>query len=267
MRHPPSCFNAIRLGLIHLVCLIFHGLIQTSHADVIAQTRQTGTTLQARDGIAQQCEAAAMVAGRMAGIPEHVLPAIALVESGRRGADGRMHPWPWSINVAGTDHVFDSRAEAVAAVRAAQESGTKSIDIGCLQVNLAHHPHAFATLEQGFDPMTNAIYAASFLRDLHAQSGSWAKAIAEYHSATPALGEAYRQKVMAVLNRTGTDLPANVTAEAAIPHAAGWAEARGLLSGGSRALTAPMAGATGRGLDAYRARPVPVTGQIGKSSG
>ena len=204
----------------------------------------------------------------MAGIPEHVLSAIAQVESGRRGADGQLHPWPWSINVAGTDHVFDSRAEAVAAVRAAQDSGTKSIDIGCLQVNLAHHPHAFATLEQGFDPMTNALYAASFLRDLHAQSGSWAKAIAEYHSATPALGEAYRQKVMAVLTRSGTELPGEAAANGAIAHAPGWTEARGLLSGGGRGgLAAPIVGATGRGLEAYRARPVPVTGRIGSRSG
>ena len=180
-----------------------------------------------------------------------------------------MHPWPWSINVAGTDHVFDSRAEAIAAVKAFQAAGTKSIDIGCLQVNLLHHPHAFGSLEQGFDPMQNALYAAAFLRDLHAQSGSWAKAIAEYHSATPALGEAYRQKVMAVLAAGGVEIAGELDAAGNAAHVPGWMAAHGAAgaAGVSRALSTPLAGATGRGLEAYRARPVAITGRIGVRSG
>ena len=47
----------------------------------------------------------------------------------------------------------------------------RSIDIGCAQVNLMHHPDAFASLEQAFDPMANADYAARFLKQLHDTHG------------------------------------------------------------------------------------------------
>jgi soluble lytic murein transglycosylase-like protein len=73
----------------------------------------------------------------------------------------------------------------------------KSIDVGCLQVNLMYHPDAFATLEQAFDPRTNANYAARFLNTLYAGDKDWAHAIAAYHSETPILGDAYRVLVMA----------------------------------------------------------------------
>jgi soluble lytic murein transglycosylase-like protein len=73
----------------------------------------------------------------------------------------------------------------------------RSIDVGCLQVNLMYHPEAFASLEAAFDPRGNANYAARFLNSLYGGSKDWASAIAAYHSETPALGDAYRVLVMA----------------------------------------------------------------------
>src|SRR5438270_11402748 len=67
-----------------------------------------------------------------------------------------------------------------------------------MQVNLMHHPNAFPTLEQAFDPQTNATYAAHFLTQLFGQSHDWAKAAALYHSATPELGADYQRRVLAV---------------------------------------------------------------------
>ena len=194
-----------------------------------------------------------------------------------------MHPWPWSINVEGIDHVYANRAAAIAAVRDFQASGHHSIDVGCLQVNLMHHPSAFASLEQAFDPMENARYAASFLRDLHGQSGSWAKAIGDYHSATPALGETYRRKVMAVLGGVAPQdgLTAMGTPSGLGLRMPGWMAARrsaqqnsalfaaapatnALLptaeAGPSPNLTQSRGGGVGeiagRGLSSYRSRPV-----------
>ncbi len=68
------------------------------------------------------------------------------------------------------------RPQAVAAVRAMQARGIQSIDVGCGQINLMHHPDAFASLEQAFDPQANAVYAARFLKELFAQTGDWNKA-------------------------------------------------------------------------------------------
>jgi hypothetical protein len=199
------------------------------------------------------CRAAIAAAEQAGGIPQQLMSAIGRVESGRPDpATGIVAPWPWTINVEGQGSFFDTKAQAIEAVRAAQAQGKSSIDVGCMQVNLMHHPDAFPSLEAAFDPMVNAAYAAKFLNELHAQTGDWARAAAMYHSATPDIGAAYERKVLAV-----------------------WPEERRLaggppllaeLGGTPRAgallhLATPSAGVRGampmgRGLAAYRAAPI-----------
>ena len=60
-----------------------------------------------------------------------------------------------------------------------------------------HHPEAFVSLEEAFQPWSNAAYAAQFLRRLFGQTHDWAQAAGLYHSATPERGAAYRARVMA----------------------------------------------------------------------
>jgi hypothetical protein len=144
------------------------------------------------------CEAAATSAEYTAKLPPRLLSAISITETGRLDpATGHLRPWPWSIDVDGEGQFFETRENAIAAVRALQAQGVKSIDVGCMQVNLMYHPDAFATLEQAFDPTTNARYAAQFLNLLYAGTHDWSHAIAAYHSETPALGDAYRVLVLA----------------------------------------------------------------------
>ncbi|HEX5327570.1 MAG TPA: lytic transglycosylase domain-containing protein, partial [Acetobacteraceae bacterium] len=133
-----------------------------------------------------------------AGLPSGLLAALGRVESGRLDPQtGTVRPWPWTINVAGQGFFFPNKATAVAAVQELQADGIRSIDVGCLQVNLMYHPAAFASLEQAFDPAANARYAARFLNALYYRSRDWTQAIGEYHSETPTLGAAYRTRVMA----------------------------------------------------------------------
>jgi hypothetical protein len=147
---------------------------------------------------AQLCETAATTAEYTARLPPRLLGAISLTETGRVDpATGRMRPWPWTINAEGVGQFFDTRDQAVAAVRALQAKGVQSIDVGCMQVNLMYHPRAFASLDDAFDPTANANYAARFLNSLYAGSKDWPTAIAAYHSETPDLGDAYRVLVMA----------------------------------------------------------------------
>ena len=146
------------------------------------------------------CRAAVAAAERTGGIPPHLLAAISRVESGRRDpVTGDWHPWPWTINAEGQGAFYDTKAQAIAAVRALQASGVRSIDVGCAQINLMHHPDAFPNLEVAFDPQANETYAAQFLKELYGQTGDWTKAAATYHSATPDLAADYARKVMAVL--------------------------------------------------------------------
>jgi soluble lytic murein transglycosylase-like protein len=145
-----------------------------------------------------QCRAAILAAERAAALPPQLMAAIARVESGRVDAQGIVHPWPWTINAEGAGQYFDSKEAAIAAVRALQARGVQSIDVGCMQVNLAHHPQAFASLDQAFDPAANAAYAARFLNDLYATTRDWTRATAFYHSQTPERGELYQKRVAAV---------------------------------------------------------------------
>ncbi len=136
------------------------------------------------------------------GIPVHLLAAIASTESGRyHRALGLNLPWPWTINVEGKGYFFDSKQEAVAAVQQFHARGFRSIDVGCMQVNLHHHPYAFANLEQAFDPAYNVAYAARFHRQNFEKEGAWRKATADYHSRTPAFGEPYVRLVFGAWNR------------------------------------------------------------------
>ncbi|ONG58955.1 hypothetical protein BKE38_01155 [Pseudoroseomonas deserti] len=144
------------------------------------------------------CKAAVQAAEREAGLPPQLLAAIAQVESARPDPrSGAVAPWPWTINAEGAGQYFDNQQAAVAAARDLQSRGVRLIDVGCLQVNLHHHPTAFASLETAFDPLANARYAAAFLRRLQAASGDWVTAAGLYHSGTAERAEAYRLRVLA----------------------------------------------------------------------
>ncbi|GGG22938.1 hypothetical protein GCM10010964_08850 [Caldovatus sediminis] len=146
----------------------------------------------------QQCRAAIQLAERSHDLPPQLLHAIAQVESGRRHpTTGAFGPWPWTVNAEGQGRHFATREEAIAHVRQLQARGVRLIDVGCLQINLHHHPNAFASLEEAFDPVANARYAARFLKGLHAARRDWTLAAAHYHSQTPELAEAYRTRVLA----------------------------------------------------------------------
>jgi hypothetical protein len=144
------------------------------------------------------CRDQANAVEHVLGLPPGLLLAVGRVESGR--GDPTSHdvlPWPWSVNDEGTDHVFGSAFDAIAYVVAARARGSRSIDVGCFQVNLQYHPEAFANLTEAFDPAANARVAGDFLVELHGRSNSWESAVELYHSATPWRGAAYRDLVMA----------------------------------------------------------------------
>ncbi len=168
----------------------------------------------------QLCRPAIVAAEAGGRLPARLLEAIAVVESGRLDKQtGKRTPWPWTINAEGEGYFFDSKAQAIAAVQALQARGVVSIDVGCMQVNLMHHPNAFATLEQAFDPRINAYYAARFLNELYGRTTNWPLATAMYHSQTPELGAEYQRRVMAVWEHPSfvSSLPVYNTAFAAFP--------------------------------------------------
>lgn len=149
--------------------------------------------------VPQECMRALQTYERSYQIPQGLTTAVSLVETGRL-MGGRRLPWPWTINVGGQGKFFDTKDQAVAETRKLLEQGQRSIDVGCMQVNLRYHPTAFRTLEEAFDPATNVAYGTKFLSSLHSVQGSWEKAVERYHSSDDARREDYREKVMALWN-------------------------------------------------------------------
>ncbi len=145
---------------------------------------------------ASSCLDAATAAERAWTLPPDLIGAIGRVESGRPDrTTSRLIPWPWTVNAAGHGWYFETLDEAVGYVRMLQARGVRMIDVGCFQIDLFYHPLAFASLEQAFDPVANANYAARFLTALRGQGGSWPAAIAGYHAGGATEAAGYRQKV------------------------------------------------------------------------
>jgi soluble lytic murein transglycosylase-like protein len=151
------------------------------------------------------CTLAGAAAEQAASLPANILVSIGMIESGRADPlTGKVAPWPWTVNADGAGHYFESKADAIAYTRLAESSGAQDVDVGCFQISLQNHPDAFATLDDAFDPAANATYAAGFLTQLKAESGSWDTAIADYHSAVPAYGLPYQQRVLAAWHGIGS---------------------------------------------------------------
>jgi hypothetical protein len=170
-------------GAISVLCLL--ALMAPARAQIMV-------------GPGSPCEQAGRDAEHAFALPVGLLDAIGKVESGRWDPGlGRVVASPWAIDAGGQPYLSDNKANALQVTRALQGNGVSNIDVGCFQINLRSHPTAFGDLEQAFDPVANAQYAAKFLASLYTRLGNWQDAVAAYHSATPERGIPYQQAVYA----------------------------------------------------------------------
>jgi hypothetical protein len=150
-------------------------------------------------GFASSLDDCGAIADRMErsqDIPPGLLHAVALAESGRRHPfHGDSRAWPWTVRSGPESFYLPSKELALSKVRELRAAGRSNIDVGCMQINLGHHPRAFASLDDAFDPVSNVAYGARFLKQLREETLSWAKATGRYHSADPDRGQAYRARV------------------------------------------------------------------------
>lgn len=131
-------------------------------------------------------------------IKEHLLSTISNIESGQWDSTLQVRTaWPWTINAQGKGMYFQTKEEAVEKVKELQAKGVKSIDVGCMQVNMVFHGDAFENIEDAFDPYKNVEYAAKFLKRLYNKTDDdWMKAASHYHSKQPKKALAYKRKVL-----------------------------------------------------------------------
>ena len=145
---------------------------------------------------APECLSEAAAAEVRHHVPAGLLVSMALVESGRSGPNGTVSSWPWTLRAQGEGRYFETSEDAQREARRSLASGDALIDVGCLQVDLYHHPDAFPSLAAAFDPHENADYAARYLSRLAHQRGSWLEAVAAYNAGRPYDGVDYLAKVL-----------------------------------------------------------------------
>ena len=195
--------------LLPWLCCVALGIGESHAAQRQASAKQAIFARTCADHIAQ--------AERAARIPQGLMQAIAVVESGRKLPDSKARTaWPWTIHAQGRGRYFKSKRAAVAAVRKLQADGVSNIDIGCMQVNMHYHGEHFGSVEDAFDPARNAAYAAQFLNELQRSRGSWSEAVAYYHSGRPKLNRPYREKVYAVWRDRGATTTQTASAQPAV---------------------------------------------------
>ena len=148
------------------------------------------------DTSAGSCTEAADVAERQLGLPSGLLRSIGAVETGNRA---------WSVDADGLGQNFASAGDAIAFVR--RGIFARYVDVGCFQVDLAFHPDAFRSLDDAFDPLSNATAAGRYLLSLRRGTSSWFDAVARYHSGQQDRGRAYATRVYASLDGISSGTP------------------------------------------------------------
>lgn len=139
------------------------------------------------------CEREMTAAAAAEHVPLGVLYAVALTETGRKGA---LHPY--ALNIEGRTVFAASMSDALAEFKRARRDGRTLIDLGCMQINHHYHGAEFKSVEAMFDPAENVRYAARFLKSLRQREGSWAMAVARYH-AGPDNDPAQKRYICAVI--------------------------------------------------------------------
>lgn len=221
-------------GFIAALALAVLTALTAAHASEIPADPRPGEPLAGDWALCAEEIARTEAAER---IPSQLLTAISKVESGRWEETTEANlAWPWTVMAEGRGRYLATKAAAIAEVERLRAAGVRNIDVGCMQVNLMHHPDAFDSLEQAFDPAENVAYAAHFLRLLKDQQQSWIKAVGSYHSRTPANYLRYRTKVFAA-----------------------WREARNAERKRERALADAQRQGLVEALDFRHAGPVPAT--------
>ncbi|MCG6114404.1 MAG: lytic transglycosylase domain-containing protein [Mesorhizobium sp.] len=123
------------------------------------------------------CEAEIIRASQRHGVPEGILYAVGLTETGQRGS---LHPN--ALNIAGRAVFASSRGDAVREFNRARQEGVRLIDLGCMQINHHYHQEHFTSVEAMLDPRLNVDYAARFLAQLKTRHDTWSMAVARYHA-------------------------------------------------------------------------------------
>ncbi len=139
------------------------------------------------------CLTAARRAERIHGLPDGLMVAIALSESG-------LHAH--ALNIGGRAYFPETPEEARALLAAAP--GRSSVMAGCVQVNARVHAR---NSDWPLDAERSADWAGGMLHRWYSETGSWTTALARWHGGSPASTRRVLCRVRAKLEATAPGSP------------------------------------------------------------
>jgi soluble lytic murein transglycosylase-like protein len=140
------------------------------------------------------CTPSIVEAERAYGIPEGLLLAMAVQES---GVNGRPHPW--ALNLGGRV-VYASSIDAAQRILGERRAkGRKNLYAGCMQLSVFHHGGAFGSLRDLLQPQRNVAYAARYLAGHYEDYGDWQAAVRRYQGGKARQSAAYLCRVLRTL--------------------------------------------------------------------
>ena len=86
-------------------------------------------------------------------------------ESRTHVSNGRLLPWPWTLNHNGKAHFFAKKSDAYRYAQSLLDSGTENFDVGLGQMNWRWQSHRFHDLWDALDPYANLSAAARHFRE------------------------------------------------------------------------------------------------------
>jgi len=193
-----------------------------------------------------RCDQAALQVSQEFNVPIDVLRAVTRTETGRNQG-GELKPWPWTVNMEGAGHWFETEDAARVFVFKHFKRGARSFDVGCFQINYKWHGQAFKSIEEMFDPMKNARYAAEFLSKLYRELGTWSEAAGAYHSRTPKYAKTYKARFESI-HRQLSPMDAVATARSSPNRENSFPLLTGAASSGRRGSLVPIGTSSRRSL-------------------
>ncbi|MSP48542.1 MAG: lytic transglycosylase domain-containing protein [Alphaproteobacteria bacterium] len=140
------------------------------------------------------CTTGVAEAERTHGIPEGLLLAMAIQESGVSG-----QPYPWALNLGGRVVYASTQDAAQKILGERRAKGRKNLYAGCMQLSVFHHGRAFASLRDLLQPQRNVAYAARYLAAHYDDYGDWQAAVRRYQGGKARQSAAYFCRVLRTL--------------------------------------------------------------------
>lgn len=140
------------------------------------------------------CTQAIAEAERRFGIPQGLLQAMSIHESGVNG-----QPYPWALNLGGRVVYASTQDKAQKILDERRAKGRKNLYAGCMQLSVFHHSSNFRSLGDMLQPQRNVAYAAKYLAAHFEEYGDWQGAVRRYQGGKARQSAAYFCKVWRLL--------------------------------------------------------------------